>query len=227
MEDLGILLSIITLNIVLSGDNAVVIAMAGRNLPEDQQRKAILIGSGGAYVFRIILTVAAFYLLKIPFVQAAGGLLLIYIAIKLLTQKEGCEEYQAACSLKDAIKIIIFADIIMSLDNTLAIVAVAKGSWLMLLIGLATSIPIIIFCSKIIMYFMNKYPIIIYIGAGILAWTSGEMVIQDEKVMTFLSGFLPHMVHRVFPLVVTVAVLLYGWRHNIKSSEGTLNTHSQ
>lgn len=223
LEYIAILTGIFMINIVLSGDNAVVIAMASRNLPARQQKSAILLGSAGAIIFRIILTVVIVFLLKIPFLQAVGGLLLIYIAVKLLKDEESEEECKAAGSLAEAIKIIIIADLIMSLDNTLAIAAVSKGNWLMLIIGLATSIPIIIFCSQIILYFMKRFPVIIYIGSGILAWTAGKMLVEDKKVDLFLHQSTNDMVvstiHVALPLLVTAAVIVYGWLANAKSRQ--------
>ncbi len=215
MEYLTTLTAIFMLNIVLSGDNAVVIAMASRNLPPRQQKSAIIMGSAGAILFRIILTVMIVILLNIPFLKAAGGLLLIYIAVKLLRDDGAEEDLQAAGSLSEAIRTIIIADLIMSLDNTLAIAAVSKGNWLMLTIGLATSIPIIIFFSQIILYFMRKYPFIIYIGAGVLAWTAGKMLVEDKKVDLFLhhsmSDAAISIVSLALPAAITAAVIAYGW----------------
>lgn len=223
MEYLGILMSIFMINLVLSGDNAVVIAMASRNLPPKQQRAAILMGSAGAIIFRVILTVIIVFLLKIPFLQAVGGLLLVYIAVKLLVKEEEGEECEAASSLTQAIKVIIFADLIMSLDNTLAIAAVSKGNWLMLIIGLATSIPIIIFCSQILLYLMKKFPIIIYIGSGILAWTAGKMLVEDKKVSQFLhqyysSNNIAGIIEIAVPVVITFFVIAYGWHSNSRAA---------
>lgn len=227
MEYIAILTGIFMINIVLSGDNAVVIAMASRNLPPKQQKSAILLGSAGAIVFRIVLTVVIVFLLKIPFLQAVGGLLLIYIAVKLLKDEESEEECKAAGNLTEAIKIIIIADLIMSLDNTLAIAAVSKGNWLMLIIGLATSIPIIIFCSQIILYFMKKFPIIIYIGSGILAWTAGKMLLEDKKVSVYLhqslSDAVAGIIHVAVPLAITAAVIIYGWLANARVRQCELN----
>lgn len=227
MEYVAILTGIFMINIVLSGDNAVVIAMASRNLPPKQQKTAILLGSAGAIIFRIILTVVIVFLLKIPFLQAIGGLLLIYIAVKLLKDEESEEECKAAGNLAEAIKIIVIADLIMSLDNTLAIAAVSKGNWLMLIIGLATSIPIIIFCSQIILYFMKRFPVIIYIGAGILAWTAGKMLLEDKKVSLFLHQSISDttltVIHVVLPLAITAGVIAYGWFANAKTRQCELN----
>lgn len=217
MEHLTVLLSIFMINVVLSGDNAVVIALASRKLPPRQQRAAVLIGSAGAVVLRIILTIAIVLLLKIPLLQAFGALLLIYVAIKLLKEDGAGEESQAAENLVQAVKIIVFADLVMSIDNTLAIAAVSKGDWVMLIVGLATSIPIIIFCSQVILYLMKKFPAIVYIGAGILGWTAGRMFVEDKMIAGFLNNNYGHtadILHVAVPAAVTAFVLVYGWLYN-------------
>lgn len=217
MEHITILTGIFLINVVLSGDNAVVIALASRCLQPRQQKLAVLLGSAGAIVLRIILTLVITLLLKIPLLQFVGGMLLIYIAVKLLSNDDQEEKCEAAGSLMEAIKIIIVADLIMSLDNTLAIAAICKGDWLMLIIGLASSIPIIIFCSQLILYLMKKFPVIIYAGAGLIAWTAGKMMLEDQKVHHFLSSYLGNglgLLGQAVPLALTAVILLYGWRIN-------------
>lgn len=219
MEQLTILFSIILINFVLSGDNAVVIALASRRLPPAQQKAAIFFGSAGAIVLRLVLTAVIVAVLKIPFLQAAGGILLVYIAIKLLKPEDRDDYAKSAGSLGEAIKIIIVADLIMSLDNTLAIAAVSRGNWTLLIIGLATSIPIIIFCSSIILYFMKKFPVILYIGAGILGWTGGEMLVKDKNlghlIQTHLTGSgWDGIITMAAPALITLAVIMRGLTAN-------------
>ena len=215
MDHLATLISIFMINMVLSGDNAVVIALASRRLPPRQQKAAILIGSFGAIIMRIILTAVIVVLLKIPFLQALGGLLLIYIAVKLVRVEDfGTGGNKTASNLIEAIKIIVFADLIMSLDNTLAIAAICRGDWLMLIIGLVTSIPIIIFCAQIILYLMKRLPIITYAGAGILGWTAGKMLLEDKMLGILLCGQMgdiPEMIQTAVPLIITAFVIVYGW----------------
>lgn len=208
MEFIFALFSIMMVNIVLSGDNAVVIAMASRCLPPKQQRMAILWGSAGAIGLRVILTIVAVALLKIPYLQFVGGALLIWIAAKLLVE-EKCEGgIEASESLWKAVKTIIVADVVMSVDNTLAIAAVAKGDYLLLGLGLALSIPLIIFGSQILCILMDKYPIIIYAGAALIAWTAGEMMARDQAVG--VSQYVPGW---ILALVITIAVVGFGlWR---------------
>ena len=213
MEFLVALMQIMMVNIVLSGDNAVVIALAARNLPARQQKQAILWGSGGAIVLRIILTIAAVALLKIPFLQFAGALLLIWIAVKLLIEEDESEgQHHAHDNLLGAVKTILVADVVMSLDNTLAIAGVAKGDWVLLIIGLALSVPLIIFGSTIIMRMIERFPIIVYIGAGLIAHTAGEMIDSDAAV----QPYLPHVFHGTpyLGILLAAGVIAYGWWYN-------------
>ncbi|MDF2873620.1 MAG: integral rane protein YjbE family [Sporomusa sp.] len=215
MDFLVALASIMMVNIVLSGDNAVVIAMASRCLPPKQQKMAILWGSAGAIGLRIILTLVAVILLQIPYVQFFGGLLLVWIAAKLLMEEDKCEDVEASASFIAAIKTIIVADLVMSLDNTLAIAAIAKGDYVLLGLGLAFSIPLIIFGSQIIIKIMDKYPVVIYAGAALIAWTAGEMIVGDPQIGTAIRNIVPA---RLIPLVITVGVLVVGfwWKKSHK-----------
>ena len=205
------LLQIMLVNIVLSGDNAVVIALAARNLPAHHQKKAILWGSGGAIVLRIILTVVAVQLLKIPFLQFIGGLLLVWIALQLLVeQDEEDGAHHSHDSLSAAVKTILIADVVMSLDNTLAIAGVAKGDWTLLIVGLALSIPLIIVGSTVIMKIMDKFPIVVYIGAGLIAWTAGEMIDSDQAI----QAYLPAIFHGTPYLPMLLGA---GWWNNVQA----------
>ena len=208
------LMEIMMVNIVLSGDNAVVIAMAARSLPTQQQRKAILWGSGGAVVLRVLLTVVAVSLLKIPLLQCIGGLLLVWIAYKLLVGEDETDgaEHHVHGNLMSAVKTILIADVVMSLDNTLASAGVAKGDYTLLGLGLALSIPIVVFGSALIMMMMERFPVIVYVGAGLIAYTAGEMIDSDKAV----QPFLPHLFHGTpyLAILLTAAVVGYGWWYN-------------
>ena len=175
--------SIILANIVLSGDNAVVIALAARSLPPQQQRKAIFWGSGAAIVMRIVLTLIAVEMLRWPYLKIVGGLLLLYIGVSLLVEDDdggGSEEH--AGGLLSAIRTILVADLVMSLDNVLAVAAAAKGDTPLLVIGLAISIPLIIFGSTLLLKVMERLPIIITLGAALLGFLAGEMIFTDPAV---------------------------------------------
>ncbi|WP_123043192.1 TerC family protein [Cohnella candidum] len=201
------LLKIMLVNIVLSGDNAVVIAMACRRLAPAQQKRAVFWGTMGAVLLRLVLTGAAVWLLKVPLVEACGGILLFYIAVKLLTgQEEEEENGGAGLSIRQAVRTIIVADVVMSLDNVVAVAGVANGNWLLIGIGLAISIPLIIFCSSLLMRLMTKYLFIVWLGAGLLGYTAGEMLVKDEWVHGLLQPVLIDGVP-IVPAVLTLAVV--------------------
>ncbi|MBC7483246.1 MAG: TerC family protein [Rhizobacter sp.] len=172
--------SIALANIVLSGDNAVVIAMAARSLPVQQQKKAIFWGSVAAIVMRIVLTLIAVEMLKWPYLKIVGALLLLYIGISLLSEDTGKEGgHHEIGTLAVAIRTILVADLVMSLDNVLAVAAAAKGNTPLLMIGLAVSIPLIIFGSTLLLKVMDRFPIIITLGAALLGFLAGEMMFTD------------------------------------------------
>jgi YjbE family integral membrane protein len=174
------LLKIIWINIILSGDNAVVIALAARSLPAHQQKKAILFGSAAAVVLRIILTVVAAKLLQLSFLQVVGGLLLLWIGVQLLSEEEGEEGHaKESGGLMAAVRTILIADLVMSLDNVIAVAAAAKGNDVLLLLGLAISIPLVIFGSTLMIRLMERFPIIITLGAGLIGWVGGETIVSD------------------------------------------------
>ena len=207
------LMQIMMVNIVLSGDNAVVIALAARNLPAHQQKHAILWGCGGAIVLRVALTVVAVALLKIPFLQFCGALLLVWIAIKLLVEEdEHDEQHHAHDNIFGAVKTILIADIVMSLDNTLAIAGVAKGNWPLLIAGLVLSIPLIVFGSKVIMTLIDRFPVIVYVGAGLIAYTAGEMIDSDQAVQPYLPGVFHGTIY--LAVLLSLGVMSYGWWYN-------------
>lgn len=211
------LTQIMMVNIVLSGDNAVVIAMAARGLPEKQQKAAILWGSGGAVVLRVILTVVAVALLKVPFLQFVGGLMLVWIAYQLLVEEDEEEgtEHHGHGNLMGAVKTILIADVVMSLDNTLAIAGIAKGNYTMLGLGLALSIPLVVFGSAIIMKAMDRFPALVYIGAGLIAYTAGEMIDSDKA----LAPYMPHILHSTpyIAIALAIGVVGIGWWFNFRS----------
>ena len=199
---------IMLINIVLSGDNAVVIAMASRSLSPKHQKKAILFGSVGAIVLRIVLTFFAVYLLSMPYLKLVGAALLLWIGVGLLKGDDGEENLEGSSNLITAIKTIIVADIVMSLDNVVGVAAAAKGDVLLLVIGLAVSIPLIIFGSAIILKLMTRFPIIITLGAGLLGWVAGDMALTDPVVTDFVSQ--RHALHNVVPALGAIGVVIVG-----------------
>ncbi len=183
------LLEIIGINIVLSGDNAIVIALAARSLPPKQQRQAVIWGSAAAVAMRIVLTIAAVELLRLPYLKLIGAGLLLWIGIQLLVpeKEEGHGEAAAKVGMMGAIRTILIADLVMSLDNVIGVAAAAKGSVPLLVIGLLISIPIVIFGSTVLMRFMERWPVIITIGGALLGWVAGEMAITDPAVAEWVN----------------------------------------
>jgi len=185
------LMTIIWVNIILSGDNAVVIALAALSLPKHQQGKAIFWGAGAAVVLRIVLTIVAVEMLKLSYLKIIGGLLLFWIAVKLLMPEDGDADVESSDNLFQAIKIILIADLVMSLDNVVAVAAAAKGSILLLVLGLAISIPLVIFGATILMKLMERYPIIVVIGAALIGAVAGELLVSDPVVVNWVSANMP------------------------------------
>jgi YjbE family integral membrane protein len=180
------LMKIIWINIILSGDNAVVIALAARSLPEHQQRQAILFGSGAAVVLRIALTVVAAALLELSYLQIIGGVLLLYIGAQLLSEDGDEDEGEVEkASLFAAIRTILIADIVMSLDNVIAVAAAAKGNMTLLILGLAISIPMVVFGSALMIKLMTRFPIIVTFGACLIGWVGGETIASDVALREF------------------------------------------
>src|SRR6185295_7674332 len=180
---------IILVNIVLSGDNAVVIALAARSLPAHQQKQAILWGAGAAVVLRIVLTIIALEMLKWPWLKLIGAVLLLWIAVKLLVPEDDDKDgVESSSNLLAAIKTILIADLVMSLDNVIGVAAAAKGSISLLIIGLALSIPLVVFGATVLMKLMQRFPIIIVIGAGLLGWVAGEMAATDPVVAAWVEA---------------------------------------
>lgn len=207
--------SIIFTNILLSGDNAVVIALASRNLPPKQQKLAIFWGSAAAIILRIVLTVTAVQLLTMPYLKLIGAILLIYIGIQLMADSDDEGDMHGHANIWGAIKTILVADLVMSLDNVVAVAAAAqKGPeetrLLLLLIGLGLSIPLIIFGSTLLLKVMERFPIIIVLGAALLGLLAGEMMVQDPAIKDTLIANIP-FAHEIFPIAGIAVVVLVGY----------------
>ncbi len=210
--------SIILANIVLSGDNAVVIAMAARKLPDSQRQKAIFWGSAAAIVMRILLTLIAVQLLALPYLKIVGAFLLVYIGVQLLAEgDDGGEDDHK--TVKDgmaaAVRTILIADLVMSLDNVIAVAAAAKGNTLLLIVGLAVSIPLIIFGSTLLMKVMDRFPIIITLGAALLGFLAGEMFVTDPADKDFFDKLTDsHVWAGLIGAATVVAIGTYAARKN-------------
>jgi YjbE family integral membrane protein len=181
------LLKIIWVNILLSGDNAIVIALAARNLPPDKQKTAIMVGSAGAIVLRVVLTLFAVQMLQFPYLKIVGAVLLLWIGIQLLAGDSGGDDVHAGDTLFSAIRTVLIADLVMSLDNVLGVAAAAETApenvrTLLLMIGLGLSIPLIIFGSTVLLKIMERLPVIITLGAALLGFVAGEMAVTDPAI---------------------------------------------
>ncbi|MEJ7763091.1 MAG: TerC family protein [Thermomicrobiales bacterium] len=220
-ETIQALIAIIIIDLVLSGDNAVIIGMAARQLSPENRRRAILIGGAGAVGLRIIFTAMAALLLGIPLLQAVGGLLLLWIAYKLVTQKDHDEHVSEAGSLSQAIRTIILADVVMSLDNILAVGGAAHGNLWLLLFGLTLSIPIILFGSGLVATMLNRYPFLIYVGVIVLIHTAIGMVLEDDIVHDRFQ--LNVFTHYGLILALSVAMVAIGMRLRRQQIRAVLN----
>ena len=204
-------LQIIAIDLLLSGDNAVVIALACRNLPPEQRRKGVLFGVAGAISLRVVLTFFAVSLLTLPYIKLVGAVLLLWIGIKLLVPEEehGETSIKADTHLWGAVKTIIVADFVMSLDNVIGVAAAAKGSFGLLWFGLLISIPMIVWSSQLILKLMDRFPVIIVGGGALLGFVAGEMLLSD----TLTSGWAkaqPHWLHWLIPVLCAIVVVIVG-----------------
>jgi YjbE family integral membrane protein len=208
------LLSIIVANILLSGDNAVVIALASRNLPSHQQGKAIFWGSAGAIILRVVLTITAVQLLTLPYLKIIGAILLVYIGVQLLADSDDDADMEGSSHIWGAIRTILVADLVMSLDNVIAVAAAAqKGPeetrLILLIIGLGLSIPLIIFGSTMLLKVMDRFPIIITLGAGLLGLLAGGMLVDDPAIKDSIQEAMSDA-HMIFEGVGVAFVILLG-----------------
>jgi YjbE family integral membrane protein len=209
-EFFSALLAIIVIDLVLAGDNAIVIAMAARDLPSHLQKKAIIWGAVGAIAVRSAMTLVVVYLLKIPGLMLIGGLLLVWIAYRLLSPSQDSEEHgKASTTFWGAMKTIIIADAVMGLDNVLAVAGASNGSYVLVVLGLLISIPIVIWGSTQILKLVERFPSVIYLGAGVLAWTAAKMIISEPFARDWLASQSPALEY-VVQVVVVLGVLCGG-----------------
>lgn len=203
------LLSIIAIDILLGGDNAVVIALASRNLPEADRTRAILYGTGLAIVLRGILTILVVYLLKVPFLLLAGGILLTFISFQLLIEKPEQPEVEAGKTTIAAVRTIVFADLIMGLDNMVAVAGAAEGHIILIIIGFLISVPVIIWGSKSILVMLERWPSLIYVGGAILAFTAARMLSDTPQLRSVFERF-PYGLYG-FWMLIPLIVLTISW----------------
>jgi YjbE family integral membrane protein len=205
------LTQIMLINVVLSGDNAVVIALACRRLSPAHQKQAFIWGSVGVVVLMVGLTACVVFLLSLPYLEIVGSLLLLWIGIKLLVAEDAAEggKVEQKSTLMAAIRTIIIADIIMSLDNVLAMAGAAKGHMWMLIAGLVITVPIILFGSALLMKLMDRFPVFVMIGAALIGWVAGEMLISDPAIKDWIDANMSSL-HWVSPIFCAVAVIAIG-----------------
>ena len=220
----GALFAIIVANILLSGDNAVVIAMAARQLPEDQQKKAIFWGSAAAIVMRVVLTVVAVQLLAIPYLKIIGGLLLFYIGVQLMLSDDGDSNVKSHGTMLAAVRTILIADLVMSVDNVIAVAAAADKApenmrVILLIVGLAMSIPLIIVGSTLLMKVMERYPIIIMLGAALLGFLAGSMIATDPADKVWFAEHVPNAEILVGITGAVLVVVVAKWIEMRKKGE--------
>ena len=223
------LLKIIWIDLLLSGDNAVVIALAARSVPPKQQRQAILWGTGAAIGLRVVLTVFAIALLTLPYLKLAGALLLLWIGVKLLSPEDGGGVVSASDNLWSAVRTIVIADFVMSLDNVIGVAAVAEtaggdAKLVLLILGLAISIPIMVFGSRLVLKWMERFPWIIMLGAGLLGWIAGELMVGDPALVDWVTAHAAWLHNwRVSAILgalfVVVTGTLFARRHHLSASE--------
>lgn len=209
------LLTIIGIDIVLGGDNAIVVALACRNLPPHLRNKAMISGILLAVVARGVLTIIAVHLLSVPFLMGIGGIFLLWIALRLIHMENDPLDLPSYTKLSDAIKTIVIADVVMGFDNVLAVAGAAGGNTVLVLLGLMISIPIIIWGSKIILFIMTKFPIVIYLGATVLVYTSGKMLLHEDIVISFLSS-ISFPIPWFIPLLIVCCLIIAGLNNRIQ-----------
>lgn len=223
------LVNIIIIDLVLSGDNAVVIAMAVKHLPPKIARKAAIIGAAGAVGLRVIFTALAAMLLSVPLLQAVGGAVLFWIAFKLLKEEEeDAHGHGDINSFWAAVKVIIMADVVMSLDNVLAVGGASHGNMFLLLFGLALSIPLVLFGSAFLTGALRRWPALAYIGSAVLAWTAGRMVLHDKIVAAWLApatANLPMLDNLLAALATSIVLALGYWVHRRETKEHGEGVH--
>lgn len=225
-EFFSALLAIIVIDLVLAGDNAIVIAMAARNLPVHLQKKAILWGAIGAIAVRSAMTLVVVYLLNIPGLMLIGGLLLVWIAFRLLNpEQENDQHGQASTTFWGAMKTIVIADAIMGLDNVLAVAGASHGSYVLVVLGLLISIPVVIWGSTQILKLVERFPSVIYLGAAVLAWTAAKMMVSEPMSKEWLASQSSALEY-VIQIVVVLGVLVSGLVRSRCTSEGDITPSS-
>lgn len=219
------LLQVVFIDLILAGDNAIVIGLAARNLPAETQKKAIIYGTGGAVLIRIAATIIVLWLLQIPWLLLVGGVLLIGIAYKLLAdQGDEHTEVKAGTSLWVAVRTIVIADAAMGLDNVIAVAGAAEQHLILVILGLLISVPIIVWGSTLFIKLINRFPWIIFLGAAVLGYTASNMITEEKKLEPFFSA---HPALRIaFIALVIAGVIIFGYRKQQQSKRNQQHSYS-
>jgi YjbE family integral membrane protein len=225
-EFLSALITIVFIDLILAGDNAIVIGLAARKLPKEQQTKAVIWGTVGAVVIRAVATVLVVYLLDIPWLLLAGGILLLWIAYKLLVDQNE-HDVKAGNTLWQSVWTIIIADAAMGVDNVIAVAGAAHGHILLVILGLLISIPIVVWGSTLFLKIINRFPWIVYVGSGVLAYTAAKMITHEERIAGFFAS--SNLFKWSFMILVVIVIIVAGlWKNNITSKKAlALNEKSR
>jgi YjbE family integral membrane protein len=205
------LIQIVWIDVVLSDDNALVFAMAFRSLPKPQRRWAIAFAVGAAALLRIIFTLLCLQVLTVPFIKVAGGVILLWIAVRLVGDDERFEGAAAPASIWASIRIIVVADVILSIDNVIAVAAAAQGSWALIVFGLALSIPLVVIGATIVAPLLKRFPAVVWGGAGVLGWVAGDLIGSDPAFLDFLRTHAPLVETWHLAAAGAALVLLGSW----------------
>lgn len=220
------LLKIMWINILLSGDNAVVIAMACRGLPEKSRKWGIVMGAGVAILMRIAFTGIVATLMGLPWLKFIGAILLFWIAVQLLSESDEEKDVQESASIWGAVRVIAVADLVMSLDNVVAIAAAAGGNWTLIILGLAISIPLIVFGAQLVILMLSRWPWLVWFGAALLGWIAGELIADEHALKGFFSAFHPALVHYGLSALGALIVIAMGFFVKMRHKSAHSAEHS-
>ncbi|WP_141505791.1 TerC family protein [Paenibacillus luteus] len=211
VEFFSALLTIIFIDLILAGDNAIVIGLAARNLPKEQQKKAVIWGTAGAVGIRVIATLLVVQLLNVPWLNLVGGLLLVWIAYKLLVQEDAHDGIKSGNTLWQSIRTIIIADAAMGIDNVIAVAGAAHGDTLLVVLGLIISVPVVVWGSTLFIKLINRYEWIVYVGSAVLAYTAAKMITHEKSFHAFFEN---PWVYWLFIISVILLTIAAGWLTN-------------
>ncbi|MDQ8736829.1 TerC family protein [Paenibacillus sp. LHD-38] len=219
VEFFSALLTIVFIDLILAGDNAIVIGLAARNLPKDQQKKAVIWGTAGAVGIRIIATLLVVQLLNVPWLNLVGGLLLVWIAYKLLVQEDPHDGIKSGNTLWQSIRTIIIADAAMGIDNVIAVAGAAHGDTLLVILGLIISVPVVVWGSTLFIKLINRFEWIVYVGSAVLAYTAAKMITHEKAFKEFFENQLYFWAFVILVIIITIAAGLWTNSRNKKNAQ--------